>query len=59
MNNLEKERVNILKILVKENKAVGCKMSFEDEGASLEDIVIAKNVIDKVGLELNVKIGRM
>lgn len=57
MNKLEKERMEIGNYLVNNCGAIGYKASFEDEGASSEDISRAKIVTEKVGLELNIKIG--
>lgn len=57
MNNLEKERLKIADDLVNKYGAIGYKASFEDEGASLEDISRAKIITEKVNLELDIKVG--
>lgn len=57
MNNLEKERLNIAKKLINEYGARGYKTSFEDEGASFEDISRAMIITEAAGLDLNIKIG--
>lgn len=57
MNNLEIERLKIANSLVKNYNAKAYKASFEDEGASFEDISIAKIVTEKANLELDIKIG--
>ncbi len=57
MNKLEKERLETGKLLVEKYSAKGYKASFEDEGASLEDISRAKIITEKVNLELDIKIG--
>lgn len=50
---------NIILILKKlKNKgAVAIKQSFEDEGASFEEIKLMKKIVKKVGLKHNIKIG--
>ena len=57
MNTLEKQRLEIGEYLVKECDAEAYKASFEDEGASFEDISRAKIITEKVGLNLDIKIG--
>lgn len=57
MNALEKQRLEIGEYLVKECDAKAYKASFEDEGASVEDISRAKIITEKVGLALNIKVG--
>jgi len=57
MNNLEKERLEIGKYLVEKCDAIAYKASFEDEGASSDDISRAKIVTEKVNLQLNIKVG--
>ena len=57
MNSLEKQRLEIGEYLVRECDAKAYKASFEDEGASFEDISRAKIITEKVGLNLDIKIG--
>ena len=57
MNTLEKQRLEIGEYLVKECDAKAYKASFEDEGASFEDISRAKIITAKVGLNLDIKVG--
>ena len=57
MNNIEKDRLQIAKKLVEECGAIGYKTSFEDEGATSQDIARAKIVTEKANLPLNIKIG--
>ena len=57
MNSLEKQRLEIGEYLVKECDAEAYKASFEDEGASFEDISRAKIITEKVGLHLDIKVG--
>ena len=55
MNTLEKQGLEIGESLVKEWDAKAYKASFEDEGASFEDISRAKIITEKVGLNLDIK----
>lgn len=57
MNILEKERLEIAKKLVNLYDAKGYKTSFEDEGATSEDISRAMIVTEPADLALNIKIG--
>lgn len=57
MNILEKERLEIANELVEKNEAKAYKTSFEDEGASLEDISRAMIITEKARLDLNIKVG--
>ena len=54
---MEKQRLEIGEYLVKECDAKAYKASFEDEGASFEDISRAKIITEKVGLNLDIKVG--
>jgi len=52
--------MDLLLILLQELKYLGCsgvKISFEDEGATLNDVLIIRQLTHMVGLELSVKIG--
>lgn len=55
MNKLEKERLKIVEVLTKECNARGYKTSFEDEGASLEDMASAKNITEKCRIKIRYK----
>lgn len=57
MHSLEKKVLNILTDLKENHNILGIKAEFEDEGASLEEIFLLKNLARKVNLELTVKIG--
>lgn len=57
MNNLEKERLELANNLVQKHGAKAYKASFEDEGASSEDISRAMIVTERADLDLDIKIG--
>ena len=57
MNTLEKQMVEILKELRDKYHASAIKAEFEAEGTRLEEAMRLKDVISRVGLELNLKIG--
>lgn len=57
MNSFELELVEKLTDLKENHFAVGVKAEFEDEGASTEDLLLLKQIADKAGLELSLKIG--
>ena len=51
------DKIIILLKKLKEHGCCGVKISFEDEGASLNDVIIMRQITNIVGLELSVKIG--
>ena len=57
MNLYEKEMSNILFDLVDKHGVVGVKTSFEDEGASFNEMVRLKETANQSGTKLNIKIG--
>ena len=53
MENLVK---NLENLALKYN-VIGIKQSFEDEGVLIEDVILARKITDKCGLQIFVKIG--
>lgn len=57
MTFLEKKIINILSDLKENHHVTGIKVEFEDEGTSFEEAFLLKEILDKIGLNLTVKIG--
>ncbi|NIA02556.1 MAG: hypothetical protein GWP15_04170 [Nitrospirae bacterium] len=57
MNVSEKNALDCLKKLVENYGCIGIKTSFEDEGATFDDVVRIKELCIKAGAELHLKIG--
>jgi len=57
MNNLEQQMIEVLTDLKENYYAVGVKAEFESEALKLEEVLCLKKIIEKVGLELTIKIG--
>lgn len=54
---LEDKIINLLKDLKENHHVMSIKAEFEDEGASLEEISLLSSLLQKVGLDLTIKIG--
>lgn len=57
MNSYEKEMSNILFDLVDNRGTIGIKTSFEDEGATFNEVLRLKEVCNQSGTKINLKIG--
>jgi len=57
MNNLELASVFLLKNLVENHGVIGIKTSFEDEGASLMEVIRLKELCNQAGTKLLLKIA--
>lgn len=57
MNSIENNLKDLLIDLKINHNAVGIKSEFEDEGASLEEVKMIKNIADFCNVKLTVKIG--
>jgi len=57
MNKIEKKILDLLKNLKDEHNVFSIKAEFEAEGTRMEELMRLKDIIDKVGLKLTVKIG--
>jgi 4-hydroxy-2-oxoheptanedioate aldolase len=57
MNSIEREMVSILKDLKENHHVVGVKAEFEAEGTRLEEAMRLKEVLERAGLGLTLKIG--
>ncbi|MEI7904950.1 MAG: aldolase/citrate lyase family protein [Candidatus Firestonebacteria bacterium] len=57
MNNLERKMVDVLKDLRENHGVIGIKAEFEAEGTRTDEALRLKDVINKAGLNLTLKIG--
>ena len=57
MNKLELSNVSILKDIVEHNGVIGIKTSFEDEGASFNEVLRLKELCNQAGTKLLLKIS--
>lgn len=57
MNKLELSSASLLKDLVENNGVIGIKTSFEDEGASLNEVIRLKELCNQAGTKLLLKIA--
>ncbi len=57
MNKLENKLIDLLTDLKQNHKIIGIKTEFEDEGASFEEAFYLSELVNKVGLNLTIKIG--
>ena len=57
MNKLELSNVSILKDIVEYNGVIGIKTSFEDEGASFNEVLRLKELCNQAGTKLLLKIS--
>ena len=57
MNSYEIKMVNILTDLVDNNGVIGIKTSFEDEGATFNEVIRLKEICNQTNTKLNLKIG--
>jgi 4-hydroxy-2-oxoheptanedioate aldolase len=57
MNKLELSSTALLKDLVENNGVIGIKTSFEDEGASLNEVIRLKELCNQAGTKLLLKIS--
>lgn len=57
MNDYKKYLTEILLDLKENHCAIGVKADFEDEGTSLEELAVLKNISENANLNLSVKIG--
>ena len=57
MNSYEIKMVNILTDLVDNNGVIGIKTSFEDEGATFNEVIRLKEICNQANTKLNLKIG--
>lgn len=54
---LEEKVLNLLSDLKEKHHLLSIKSEFEDEGASLEEITLLNNIVQKIGIDLTIKIG--
>jgi hypothetical protein len=57
MNKLELSSVSLLKDLVENHGVLGIKTSFEDEGASLMEVIRLKELCNQAGTKILLKIA--
>ena len=57
MNSYEIKMVKILTDLVDNNGVIGIKTSFEDEGATFNEVIRLKEICNQANIKLNLKIG--
>jgi len=57
MSSLEKKMVNLLLNLKKEHGVIAVKAEFEAEGSRINEVMRLKDIADKAGLEIVLKIG--
>lgn len=57
MNPQEKKLVDILTDLKLNHHVSSVKAEFEAEGATFDEVLLLKNLVDKAGLDLTIKIG--
>ena len=57
MNKLELSSVSLLKDLVENHGVLGVKTSFEDEGASLMEVIRLKELCNQAGTKILLKIA--
>jgi hypothetical protein len=57
MNKMELSSTALLKDLVENNGVIGIKTSFEDEGASLNEVIRLKELCNQAGTKLLLKIA--
>lgn len=57
MNDLELNSVALLKTLIENNGVIGIKTSFEDEGATFDEVVRTKELCNQAGTKLFLKIA--
>ena len=57
MNSYERKMTHILSQLVDKNGVVGIKTSFEDEGATFNEVIRLKEICNQSNTKINLKIG--